>query len=935
MRDRSFLLKTICEKISEKNIVSEKELSYLEEEIKEIDMLSGWSDIYDKYHSSHLSNNPNNLMIVYLLGMSSVNPLSPRIFVEDENGLDSNYYQILFESGRISNVFPKSFVLEDEGEVVGIENILPGMFIGGEKVFVVKFSRELLKFAEKECHKELFIDKKNNLPLVPREGEHVFYHTNEFPDIDVDFSPSKLNDIVSWAGERFGENNIVPVCTYQRFGLKSSIRDISRMYDIPLDEVNDLCSGIDDEADGMSFSEAFQSFDNLLLFSKKYPEAVRVMERVQGRARNFSQHASALIISSVELNKKIPCVSREARRISSWVEGQDRSDLSTFGFVKFDRLGLQTLDDIKNCIDMIYERGLISKEEGVFRATGSLKDWSDESYLNNPEALEMASQGKTLGVFQFDSSGMRNLLIEIGIDRFSEMVAANALYRPGVLNAVIDGIRNGAAVYVKRKKKQIKYAIPKKLEECLKDTYGLMIYQEQVMKVLHIVGKIPMTDCEFVRKAISKKRVHVVNKYRNIFIENAKTTVGWSREEAEDFFDNNIVVWSGYGFNKSHSLAYALIAMRSLYLKAHYPLEFFCSFMRSIKLDKKNRIKIKQYAGNATEFGIELLPACVNNSDVNFSIDGQNIRVGLLQVKNVGDQAIKIKENAPYSSFEDFLERGCSKKDAVKSLIDAGALLCLCKNQSYMHVFYEKWKEIQGRGVGVKLYGDFLKEIGIPKEDVKKEKGVYKDFLIEESNKEGKQVKALGGSRFIFFAKKKWGDVIEDGDLSVAIMEMLNKMPSVKVLEEDIVDYTPYQKMNLAKDVYGCLMPFDNPIQKYAKNKKYCKISDYNILIKKTFPSGDVFQRQRWIDGFVERIEWKKSKSGKTKNLIAHLDDGYERSSVYFWEREIDDNVSEIVKANRIIRVAVKKSDWGFFVYDSSCGEKSISLLEMNSEWSK
>ena len=649
-------------------INDEAHRKYLEEECDQLDLMNAWADFMDAARSGRKSVNPDNLLVDYLLGISSCDPMLSRAIVYDPCGIvephctpftivfddesevivhsrtmiqvevfqpytyrePSRSIQYSVEAGiqalPIVALRPNQVVIRN-GQRLKIFMIIPAKQSPNPKdsgalgkwksektengprqyaefdlqEFAEKFVKALNKkgfnktFCEQRGDKwiagfngghsntfrevlsdEPFIDDQG-LMIVPQKGIHHWVETNEFPDIDVDYPPNILDQIIPWAKREFGDDHVVGVATYQRFGMKSSFKDVCRVHGIPLGEVLRVAEAIPDEVQKLrrtdkDFESQWQGYvedtPEIMEFlsvpgekGELHQTVFRVMKGLQGKTKTFSQHASAMIISRESLDGAVPMVARNGVRLSSWAEGQDRTDLSKFGQVKFDRLGLQTLMDRNNCMQLIYDRGKLDPNVGLFRrlrpdfATDPeddwmFTDWTDDAYLEDPDSLKAAAEGRTIGCFQFESPGIRAMLREIGPSYFEELVAANAMYRPGVLRAKIDGIEGGDKAFIARKRGEIKYHIPEPLKPYLGPTYGLLVYQEQVMKVLEIAGGIPATDCEVARKAISKKKTEVLNKYRELFKRVAPKTVGWSEEEAAKYFDENIVVWSGYGFNR-------------------------------------------------------------------------------------------------------------------------------------------------------------------------------------------------------------------------------------------------------------------------------------------------------------------------------------------------------------------------------------------------
>lgn len=889
----------------------EKHVAYLAEERKELDRLGAWGDIIDAVRKGEKTTNPNNLIVAWLFGMSQIDPMLPRTFIHDPNGIKERSYHFVSTDGRDIAVHFMSHVCLADGSVLRVNDIRPGCDLASNEPFKVDLIYPSFDtFVETHSNGVVISD----LSFMPIAGQHFFKQSNELPDIDVDFPPSILSKIVPLARKMYGDDRVAGVCTYMRSGVRSVIKDVARVFELPFKEVNDITTILGNESNKMNWLTAIDNFEELRQFIKNYPQASNIMSILNSRVKSVGTHASALIISSVPIAGKIPMIRQAGERdemVSSWVEGQARLELSVFGFCKFDRLGLQTLDDLAMCLDLLYSRGQLSREDGIFRLPGR-KNWSDLVYLTDKKALKAAARGETNGVFQFDSDGIRHLLEHIRVDKFSELVAANALYRPGVMSAVVDGIKGGHEAYYKRKHGQITWNLHPSLEPILGDTYGLMIYQEQVMKVLEKIGGIALPDCDAVRKAISKKKLKVIAQYKPVFVRNAMKILECDEAEAEQWW-NNIENWSGYGFNKSHSLAYAIVAMRTLYLKTHYPLEFFCSFMSSIKKSKDGYAKLRTMCADADRFGIDILGVDINESSEWFSIcpnpdgEGEVLRFGFAYVRGVGKKAADIMAGQPYKSFADFLVRGTKQKTAVENLIDAGAFDSLHPNRRALKLFYDEWTSVENKGVGRQmfkkfmafldltksshpyLYNDycaFLDSGGFSQEETVEEPSIDKPYfdntdedellidkfdevipdkpiestpllatfaMDDESSDKSSQTKkpkrlSLCFDDFARYVRERFAPSLPDVE-PYMIGEAIEFVEQMLPTPTmpDCVDFTGREKCQNAQRVYGEIMPFEHPLTWVRRSKSIRRISTYGH-------EDTNGERQEFIDGYVFAI---------------------------------------------------------------------------------
>jgi DNA polymerase-3 subunit alpha len=341
-----------------------------------------------------------------------------------------------------------------------------------------------------------------------------------------------------------------------------------------------------------------------------------------------------------------------------WTEGLNAQDLQPVGLIKFDLLVINNLMQIALACDLVKKRhGLpnICAEEGSW-------DWSDISYLNDPKALEMANKADLKCVFQFDSEGIRKLVKKGGVTRFDDLAAYSALYRPGPLNMGMD------VKYCRRKKGEEPYNLHPLMEPILGKTYGVMIFQEQVMDILRVVGNVPDMHTEKVRKAISKKKVKDFIKYKEMFVEHGKINLNVNADFLLNLWEQ-IESFAEYGFNKSHAYAYTYISSRLLWLKAHYPLEFY----NAILMCENDDEKFREYKLDAKYHGVEIRPIDINKSKANFEITDGKIYFGFKNIKSIGEGvAERIVEHQPYTSFPDFLERFGTDGSTLKALCAIG-----------------------------------------------------------------------------------------------------------------------------------------------------------------------------------------------------------------------------------------------------------------------
>jgi len=478
------------------------------------------------------------------------------------------------------------------------------------------------------------------------------------PDIDIDFCINGRDEVIRYVSEKYGRDNVGQIITFGTMKARGAIRDVGRSLNIPLGEVDRIAKLVP-ERPGVTLENALQEEPDLKQLEEKDGPAkklLRISRSIEGLTRHASTHASGVVISDRPLVEYLPLFKGSRDEImTQYTMGQ----IEKLGLIKFDFLGLKTLTVIKHALKLIEE------------TTGE-RIRIDRIPLDDEAAYQLVSQGKTTGVFQLESSGMKDLLKRMRPGVFGDMVALVALYRPGPLGSnMIDEFISG-----KHGKVKIRYPLPQ-LESILKETYGVILYQEQVMKIAQVLAKYTLAEADELRKAIGKKKPEVMAKHRARFVEGA-TENGVVKKKAEKLF-MLIEKFGGYGFNKSHSAAYAMIAYQTAFLKAHYPVQFMAALLTQ---DMGNQDKTIKNISECREMGIEILPPDINESQADFSVVGGKIRFGLAAVKNVGLKAMEslIEEREKNGPFRDLLgfcqriEGSKINRRVLEGLIECGAL---------------------------------------------------------------------------------------------------------------------------------------------------------------------------------------------------------------------------------------------------------------------
>jgi DNA polymerase-3 subunit alpha len=482
------------------------------------------------------------------------------------------------------------------------------------------------------------------------------------PDIDIDFCQERRGEIIKYVTEKYGKDKVTQICTFGKMMAKGVIRDVGRALNIPYGEVDRIAKLVPSNILNITLAEAFKMEPRFAEEQKKNPQIAKLLSLsfiLEGLNRHSSVHAAGVVISDAPLVERVPLFAPKDDIVSQY----SMKDIEAVGLTKFDFLGLKTLTVIKNALNFIKE------SDGIDIDISNLP-------LDDKKTYKLLMKGEADGVFQLESSGMKDIMVNMKPDCIEDVIALIALYRPGPMKMVPEFIAR------KQGKTKIVYELPQ-LEAILKETYGVILYQEQVMQIANVIGGYTMAQADTLRKVMGKKQVAVMEKEKPKFLEGAKKQK-INENKAKVIWDQ-METFAEYGFNKSHSTAYAMITYQTAYLKAHYPVAFMAALLTS---EKDNRDKIIRHMTNCKEMGINILPPDINESQKDFSISGDNIRFGLAAVKNVGEAAIEsiiaMRQEAKFTSFMDFLSRVDLRKvnkRVIESLIKCGSFDTLGYNR--------------------------------------------------------------------------------------------------------------------------------------------------------------------------------------------------------------------------------------------------------------
>lgn len=492
------------------------------------------------------------------------------------------------------------------------------------------------------------------------------------PDVDIDFADNRRDEVLEYVREKYGTDRVVQICTFGTLAARAAVKDVGRAYGVPFLEMNTLAKLIP-ERPGTTLSEALDTPELKSAYdsNETYKKIIDTALRLEGKARHVSVHACGVIITE-EPTVQYTALQRAPKDDQTIITQSSAKPLEAMGLLKMDFLGLMNLTVIQTTLEIIKR----TRDEDIKIAAIPLDDSSTFSLLK---------KGDTTGVFQLESGGMRRYLKDLKPTEFSDIVAMVSLYRPGPMEWIPS--------YIKRKhgKEKVKY-LHTDLEPILKPTYGIGIYQEQILQIARVFAGYSLGEADILRRAIGKKIKSELDAQREKFIEGA-TAKGYDQKLAEKIFDDVITPFAGYGFNKSHAAGYARIAYETAYLKANYPTEFMAALL-SADAQRTDRVMIE--IDECRQMGIEVLPPDINESLRHFTAlpahngEGKDaIRFGLTAIKGIGDSSVlqviaAREEGGKFAGIEDFAKRIPAKilnKKTLEALAKSGALDSLAERR--------------------------------------------------------------------------------------------------------------------------------------------------------------------------------------------------------------------------------------------------------------
>jgi len=566
------------------------------------------------------------------------------------------------------------------------------------------------------------------------------------PDFDVDFCQDGRDRVIEYVRHKYGEHSVSQIVTFGTMAAKAVVRDVGRVLDMPYNFCDQLAKLIPFQPGKLVTLKMAREMEPLLAEREQKEEEVRglleLAERLEGLTRNVGMHAGGVLIAPGELTDFCPLYSAEGT--DNVVSQFDKDDVEAVGLVKFDFLGLTTLTILDWTVRFIRSQ----KGDG---SEGSRPFALESIPLDDPDAYKIFSTANTTAVFQFESRGMRDLVKKARPDRFEDIIALVALYRPGPMELIPE--------FIERKHGKRVHFLDPRLEPILSPTYGIMVYQEQVMQIAQVIGGYTLGSADLLRRAMGKKKPEEMAQQRDIFVAGAQK-LGLSRDKATQLFDL-MEKFAGYGFNKSHAAAYALVAYQTAYMKAHHGAAFMAANLSALMDDTD---KVHQLYEDAVANGLQILPPDVNSSEYRFvPVSERQIRYGLGAIKGTGESAIAAilgarKSGGAFSELFEFCRRVDKRivnRRVLESLIRAGAFDCIDDHRHRLlasaGVAMEGAEQVSRAGAQTSLFGadSGFAQAGL--EMVERPRWSEKERLLEEKQALGFY---LSGHPFSSYARE-------------------------------------------------------------------------------------------------------------------------------------------------------------------------------------
>jgi DNA polymerase-3 subunit alpha len=583
------------------------------------------------------------------------------------------------------------------------------------------------------------------------------------PDIDLDFSKERRSEIIHYVEDKYGQEHVSKIGTFGTMATKAAIKDAARALGIDFDIANKISDEVPDEAGDIE--EALELGEKFKDYEKAYPDLFKYAKEFEGRPRQAGTHACGVVITPEPVVNYTPLMVNDGEIVTQ----TEKKNSEKLGLLKMDFLGLKTLDLIKNTINYAKNNGDYPEDD--------IQKFDDTPPVQLPDKINniwdipldneniynnIYQEGDTNGVFQCESSGFKKMLKRMQPTKFEHIVASLALYRPGpIQGGVVDS-------YIDRMHgdEEVEYS-HEDLEEVLEPTYGLILYQEQILKIAQIIAGYSMGEADLLRRAVGKKIESLMEEQRIAFVEGTVEN-GYSRDLGEELFDL-IDYFSGYGFNKAHSTGYSFVSYVTAYLKNYYPAEFYASLM-SLEVEDKSfsDSELDKYIADCLDKDVEILPPDINESNYGFTpVDNSTIRFGLSSIKGVGAKGLEeIVKYQPYKNMDDMynrVNRRKANKTVFESLIKAGCFDTMDDNRNKLLEDYKELKESGGQR-SESLFGDMYTPDTNKEDIIKMEKeklGIPITYMSDwMTTKDGEKTTIEGKVTNVFTTRTKHGDLM-------------------------------------------------------------------------------------------------------------------------------------------------------------------------------
>ncbi|MDO4975736.1 MAG: DNA polymerase III subunit alpha [Eubacteriales bacterium] len=669
------------------------------------------------------------------------------------------------------------------------------------------------------------------------------------PDIDVDFCYERRQEVIDYVYEKYGKDKVVQIVTFGTMAARMAVRDVGRVMNIPYNQVDRVAKMIPMEL-GITIGKALNSNPDLKTAYESDEVVKKLVDmsmRLEGLPRHTSIHAAGVVIGSESLDEFVP-LSRGADNVIT--TQFTMTTIEELGLLKMDFLGLRTLTVIQDAVRMIRKK--VGDHFNI-----------DNIDYNDPKVYEMIGQGKTEGVFQLESAGMKSFMKELKPENLEDVIAGISLYRPGPMDFIPKYIKG------KQNKDSIVYSCPE-LEEILAPTYGCIVYQEQVMQIVMKLAGYTLGRSDLVRRAMSKKKADVMLKERANFVYgNEEEGVegcnkrGIPEDIANKVFDE-MIDFAKYAFNKSHAAAYAVVSYQTAWLRCYYPVEFMAALLTSVIINTK---KITEYINTCRSMGISILPPDINEGEAGFSVSGDSIRYGLAAIKSLGKGVItnmvqERERGGRFKSLKDFMERLTSKeinKRTVENLIKAGALDSLgASRKQFMYVYSMVMDEVNRE----------------KKASISGQMSLF-DFFSEEEKKEYEisypDVGEYEESQKLTFEKEVLGIYVSGHPLG-KYMDSIQKQTNAKTIDFEADEETGHTHVVDGVDyiIGGMISDITVKLTKNNQNMAFITVEDlYGTLEVIVFPRDYQKYRDIIIEDKAIYIKGRASVSEESGKLIA------------------------------------------------------------------